>query len=396
MKLVKKLLPVNIYDIAKMETYLKNMAKKGLLIRKIGFFAYFERKESKEVTYRLEPLLKNEYKPNNDKVEYYRNFGWEYVCTISNAFHIYKTYEKEYIEMHTDPVMQSYTYDNLKRKFKKSSIITIILLFFGVIMLFGPIFFDKSPILFAVKYDDISYKIMIILSIIFAIKQSLGNKRKIELLTNKLSQGIEIKHQVKFKPNYSEYVFSGMIIIFSILTIYSSFFSIFNRGDMKISQYNKVIPTIMLENIEGNKMELVNESKFENNISYRYNELSNQIFEINQRGKVEGKMWNDNSGEYSPSISTEFYNLKFKFFANKFMEELMFDELDFYRYKPFLYNEIFDERFNRLVVIKQSEMQLLFGIVDKNVFYIRYHGYKEIDKNIDELYNNIVKYNDNL
>lgn len=123
MKLVKKLLPVNIYDIAKMETYLKNMAKKGLLIRKIGFFAYFERKESKEVTYRLEPLLKNEYKPNNDKVEYYRNFGWEYVCTISNAFHIYKTYEKEYIEMHTDPVMQSYTYDNLKRKFKKSSII---------------------------------------------------------------------------------------------------------------------------------------------------------------------------------------------------------------------------------------------------------------------------------
>ena len=43
MKLIRKLLPVNVYDIAKTQSYFKDMSNMGYFIKKIGTFAYFEK-----------------------------------------------------------------------------------------------------------------------------------------------------------------------------------------------------------------------------------------------------------------------------------------------------------------------------------------------------------------
>ena len=60
MKLIRKLMPVNVYDIAKTQSYLSDMASKGYFLKKLSTFAYFEKGNPEETTYRLEPLMRNE------------------------------------------------------------------------------------------------------------------------------------------------------------------------------------------------------------------------------------------------------------------------------------------------------------------------------------------------
>ncbi|MBV1757731.1 MAG: DUF2812 domain-containing protein [Dethiosulfatibacter sp.] len=55
MKFIRKLMPVNVYDIAQTQSYLSDMASKGCFFKKLATFAYFEKGEPKGTTYRLEP-----------------------------------------------------------------------------------------------------------------------------------------------------------------------------------------------------------------------------------------------------------------------------------------------------------------------------------------------------
>ena len=47
---MKKLFPIDFYDVGAIESYFHDMAAEGYFIKKIGFFAYYEKGEPKKVT----------------------------------------------------------------------------------------------------------------------------------------------------------------------------------------------------------------------------------------------------------------------------------------------------------------------------------------------------------
>jgi len=160
--------------------------------------------------------------------------------------------------------------------------------------------------------------------------------------------------------------------------------------EMNISEYNNSIPTIQLADIERAQNFEIDKDRYKSNhISYDWTELAPVLYEINERGIVADQMWEDQSGEYSPSLSTEYYQLRFGFLGEPLIKDLIDDALDFFRFEPILYQEILDTDFDKAVFVQVKETQMFFGALDKKVIYIRYHGYEDLTDHFEEIYDNV-------
>lgn len=158
--------------------------------------------------------------------------------------------------------------------------------------------------------------------------------------------------------------------------------------EMNLSKYNESIPTIQLEDIEtAQNFEIDNRRYKSNHISYDWTELAPALYEINERGIVTDQMWEDQSGEYSPSLSTEFYQLRFGFLRHRFLQDLIDDELEFFRFEPIRYQEILVTDFDKAIFVQVKETQMFFGVLDKSVVYVRYHGYEDLRNHFEDIYN---------
>lgn len=117
---VRKLLGLNLYDIGYRESYFKDMAKQGLILKKMGrFFATFEKGEPTKTEYRIKVLA------NEEKVEgadYYwpdgmgqlASLGWERVCTCGSNY-VLRCVNVENFE---EPPFDDAEYDKIRRRTK--------------------------------------------------------------------------------------------------------------------------------------------------------------------------------------------------------------------------------------------------------------------------------------
>ena len=260
-------------------------------------------------------------------------------------------------------------------------------------MILYSMFFHSHPVLFAVKYGNVTSKIMMLIFAFFTVKQVISNRKKINLLLKRLRIGSEISQKSSYKLSYTPYIFNGSIIFLSVMTLIISISMITIGWEKNIPEYNNSIPTIQLADIEtAQNFEIESDRYKSNHISYDWTELAPAIYEINERGIVIDQMWEDQSGEYSPSLSTEYYQLRFEFLSQPLLEDLIDDALEFYRFEPILYQEILETKFDKAVFIRVRETQMFFGVIDKRVIYIRYHGYEDLTDHFEDIYNNVMNF----
>jgi Protein of unknown function (DUF2812). len=399
MKYIKKLLPVNIYDIAEVESYFSMMAEKGLFIKKVGFFAHFQKDSPQKTVYRLEPVTKTQRAPSDEMIAYYEEEGWIYVCTISHAFRVFRSIIDNPKELHTDPINQSYTFDYLNKKLKFAYLASIIAAIWIIGIILFSIVLTPHPVLYAVKYGQTSFMVMICLAMFYSLSQIISSRNKINKLTKQLQSGISLGHKRNYRINYASYIFNGLIMLCSLLTIGVSIYSLVSRWDQNLIDYTGVVPGLHLTSIESDEGFEIEHSIAERSgkdfggyISYSWSGISTEIYEVSERGSLKDKKWNDDSGIYSPSISTEFYEIKFKFLSSRLMEDLIDDELEFYRYRPYEYQEILETNFDQAVIIKSEESQMFFGRIGGKVIYVRYYGYEDLSLFQAEIFDSIQNF----
>lgn len=111
MKIKYRLLPVEPYEVSALETWLSDLSAQGLYSLEIKtIYASFWVKEAKRMIYRMEPKkYRKEDFPTQDKLRLYKEYGWKYVMTFGEYFHIY-TAEEGTPEIHTDPIVESELY----------------------------------------------------------------------------------------------------------------------------------------------------------------------------------------------------------------------------------------------------------------------------------------------
>lgn len=136
-KYVYRFPPCYIYDMEAMESWLGDMAAKGLVLHAVDSFPIgipedcyyldiyifiFCRSLPKFIRYRLDASCetfrekwKNCGKPDREAIELNADLGWNYV-TSCGPFHFYCTGSHDTREMHTDPQVQAMTIDILRKK----------------------------------------------------------------------------------------------------------------------------------------------------------------------------------------------------------------------------------------------------------------------------------------
>ncbi|MFH5835628.1 DUF2812 domain-containing protein [Proteiniclasticum sp. C24MP] len=393
MKMKRKMIPVDIYDIPAMQSYLSDMAAEGLFLKRIATYGHFEEGEPKRVLYRLEPLMREEEKPREDQLDAYKAYGWDYVCTIRNGFHIYSTEDKDFRELHTDPMTQSYAFSHLEKKLKLSSRIYLISVPLLAVLILLPVFHQEQPILYAVRYGNGSYQVMMLILYAFLYYQIHTSRKKLKLLQDGLEKGEELPRKRVYHKSYAPYVINGILGLFGVIMIFNSFLLLTRGWEKNLAEISEPIPMIQLTDIEQKEGFIKDQDGYrDEEIRYDWTELAPVIYELHQSGEVKGEMWADGSGTYSPSLSSEYYEVRFAFLGKRLVKELMEDTLEFYRYRPIQHQELFIEGVDDAILVKSEDTQMFFGRIGKSVLYVRYHGYEDLSAHLDEIYDTLRNY----
>ncbi len=397
MKQIKRLMPVNIYDISQVESYFSSMAAQGYFIKKIGTFAWFEKGQPQPTRYRLEPLMKKERQPSETMLAYYEEQGWEYVFTIAKLFHVYKTARQDAIELHTDPVTQGHAFEYLQNRLHISFWSAVTQLPLCVCISFYILLFHDHPVLYAVRYGQTTYLCLWVFILLFMGIESVANYRKIQRLTVQLCSGITMTHKKGYKTNYRPYFISAAALLVGGIMLFSSVYQIAAGWEADLKDYAGSLPGVRLSDIETHPdFEIERHDykgrDFHNHIEYSWSDLAPRTYEVQEQGVVKGQTWRDSSGEYSPSLQTRFYQVRFGFLAKPLLSDLVDDAIAFSRFEHIGYQELLETDFDQAFFLQVNAKQMLLARLGKKVVYVRYYGYEDLRQFTGALYQAVADF----
>ena len=143
-KYVYRLPPCPAYEIAKVESWLTDMAKEGLILEAdtpfFGFYGFYKA-APQNLRYRMEPALKTQGvfdwapgEPKEDAQNLYAEMGWDYLTRYGD-FHIYCCADPHAPELHTDEEIQAEALNVLKKRERSNLFWSI--LFVAIYILLG-------------------------------------------------------------------------------------------------------------------------------------------------------------------------------------------------------------------------------------------------------------------
>ena len=101
-----------------------------------------------------------------------------------------------------------------------------------------------------------------------------------------------------------------------------------------------------------------------NRVSYDWSLLASVRYEIDEHGVIEGEMWDDQNGEYSPSITTRFYRLSFSSMA----ENITLDLIHRYVYRDNLkIEEVNSLELDKIYTAEDDIKKQIFAYIDNLV-----------------------------
>jgi hypothetical protein len=397
-KRVYKLRPVNSWLIGEHESWMSDMAKKGLHLEKVGkIFVRFTKGEPSETKYRIDTIQGK--KLTLDEKEMYSEFGWDYVTTYDD-FNVFSSpAEKNAPELHTDPAEQSYTLSYLQRKLKKNTVIlAACMILVAAAALFTTRLSDWRIYLTMVEGNYLNYISLVLETVcVFSALQaaiSIGRLRKT------LLEGRAINHSAPWRAK-----FRANLALLSIL-IGALFFQLTNIA-IQVSKLkketlpieNNTLPIVRLSEVEKNPSlkryawpypKKNNIDNF-NNYFYRWSFFSPEQYVTIERGIVEGEKWDDGplftivegSGYtlYTPMMHTRAYKLSFPSMQEKVLSDLMKRHSENYEAKVFTERE--HPGFDKLLISEGKSSKEVFAAKGKGVIYIRYQGKADIDSIIE-------------
>ncbi|MBT2691753.1 DUF2812 domain-containing protein [Bacillus sp. ISL-55] len=388
-KSVYKLRPSDYWRIGEHESWFADMAAQGLYLKKMGIhFAKFEKGEPKNMRYRIDVSINK--KISAEQIEMYGQSGWDYV-TSYGSFHVFSSpAELEAPELHTDPAEQSYTLRELNKQLVFNAFIVVIGLIFMVGLLASSWFLDGTPTLVILEGIMVQQTFLAIF-IGYTAYTSLQAAFSIRDLRKRLAEGIPLDHHAPWKKKHR--LHTSVAFLFTVMVGLSAiipFMQLMRMDTKTLPETSVNLPIVRLADVENNPDLVRSESTYidgdvdwGNRYSYDWSPLAPVQYEADETGLVPGTLWKDTSDEYSPSISTQYYQLRIPAMA----DELISDLMKRYRYgdtgEDFVVKKHPD--LDRLVVHVEEGMNEVFASKGNAVMYVRYHGYADVNSVIDSV-----------
>ncbi|WP_324824963.1 DUF2812 domain-containing protein [Sinanaerobacter sp. ZZT-01] len=201
-KYTYRLPPCPNYDVEGTESWLSDMAKKGFLLSRDGFFAglaIFEKAKPCTIRYRLEPiskksriLIENENEPTDEVIALNESYGWSYIAS-RGQFYIYASSQLHARELNTDPAVQAIALNMVKKKERTNMIIC-----FFWLMLY-PILFLRGNLMLLAVHIGAWWALLSVLLFFWILWRSCARFLYLKKLKKRLTFGEMPNHKKDWK-----------------------------------------------------------------------------------------------------------------------------------------------------------------------------------------------------
>lgn len=116
MSMIRKIIPVSLYDIPGLEGWLEEQASQGLFPTSLGSWAVSEDRGLPGTRFRLDPFANRTgegLEPTEEKLELYRQAGWEYAFRVGRAYFLFYTTDPQAPELFSDHQSQGLSLNRL-------------------------------------------------------------------------------------------------------------------------------------------------------------------------------------------------------------------------------------------------------------------------------------------
>ena len=390
--IVRKLMVNNMMEMGKVENWLHHLSMEGIHLKKLGsLFSTFEKGSSRNINYRIDILEK---KKRKDKIDFHENRGWVLISNL-NDFHVFSSDKNnELLELYENPKDQMESVMSLYSKMKINFIIGVISLLVFLGLMVALISIDNFYLNMVEGY--IINQLLLLIFQMYIFFSIFKNYFIIRKLKKTISEGNRINHNEPYNKNRI-----GLIVFYSlyfpmlIMLVCLPFIKIAKDKEYMLPYEKDQLPAVRLYDIEKNK-DLVREKgtsksdiDFLNRVNHTWSLISPNQYEVDEHAEIGSLMWNDGSGIYSPSIHTEFYELRFSFISEKLLEDLI--ERYVWREDISVVNKN-SEYFDSLYIAEKEEEKKMFASKDNYVISVRYYGYGNLDELEDQIVYEMKRY----
>ncbi len=145
MKIVRKLLPLSLYDISGLEAWMDEQGRQGLFPTQVRSWVTFQTCEMTHLRFRLAILKPRQKEPTPEEQELYQAAGWRYTFSIGEMYALYYTNDPQAPEPFTDLESRGDALAVLKRRLNRHLVIQSIGAALLVAVLVWAIWIYRSP-----------------------------------------------------------------------------------------------------------------------------------------------------------------------------------------------------------------------------------------------------------
>lgn len=388
-KTVSRLKPVSPYRIGATESWLKDMASRGLFLERIGKnLSTFKKSEPKNINYRIE-VSEDKDGLREEKIRQYKNCGWTYV-TSYDVFHFFtSSNELNTTEVYIIPEEHGKALNLYYKKYMRENftVVGILLLILLVACLSSSIKFYSF--LVSLDYFNLIYVAFIIFFFMHEFIEILHLKK----LSKDLSKGVPVNHNMPWRRGsiISSLFYAVATITTPLIIIVPLFLNFTNYGDgidLPIDTSN--LPVITLIDIENKETLKVHEK--EDYDDYNYNShytkrstfFAPLIYTSNEAGYVAINPTTTYAKSHDVLVSTVSYKLRFKFMSKKLLKDLWEEhkESNDFSSEPLILS---DDDLDLLAIYKTNHNTTIFACSGKGVVKVTYNSKEDESKVISAI-----------
>lgn len=252
-KSVYKLTPVSDYDIQGLESWLQDMALRGLYLKKYRpLFCTFTPGPARKTRYRIEPYRRflDDDLPA-DMLELYEEYGWECVGDVNREMLIFSTQDEKAPELHTDPAIQGERWKKLYKKARRGTIVTPLLTLLVVLCVGIQLFGHGTPITNLITSVSLPL-VLLCVCLLVSLPSVFAKKRDLELILRQLEDGVPLEHRAPYpKRNLLSPVYFAAVTILWVALILGQYILPLTGGKLQALSALDDFPLLSLSQVEG-------------------------------------------------------------------------------------------------------------------------------------------------
>ena len=250
---VCKITPVSVYDVRGLESWLEDMARRGLFLKRLRpAFSTFQRGPAQPLRYRVEPCRRiMDDTPPQAMLDLYQDFGWDFVCDANSELLVFSTQDPEAPEPHSDPELQGALWKKLYRS-KRRGFLFILAVTLALLVLLPVFLFGKGAPTLTLLTTTAPILIVYLVFFLVTLPGYWAEAQRLGLIVKQLEEGVPLDH----RSAYPRRRWSEIATLVTTLVLFAAVITVQNilpltGGGVRPLEDLTAFPALSLAEVEG-------------------------------------------------------------------------------------------------------------------------------------------------